>query len=86
VRGKENMKPYKQYMMFLNGDLKHVFKKNVTPTSEMIQDVLIERLGLYECAVRQSIQPLDENLRTGWGMNGIDVHLEIMERPRDDNH
>lgn len=80
------MKPYKQYMMFLNGELEHVFKKNVVPTIEMIQDVLIDHSGLYECAVRQSIQPLDENLRTGWGMNGIDVHFKIMERPDHDNH
>lgn len=73
------MKPYKQYFMFNNGQLVHVFKKNVIPTVEMVQDVLINYSGLYECAVRQSIQNIDENLRVGYGLNGIDVHLQIIE-------
>lgn len=76
------MKPYKQYFMYLNGELKHVFKKNVVPTVEMIQDVLIDNSGLYECAIRQSVWQIDKNLRSGYGLNGIDIRLEVMERPR----
>ncbi|QHJ81445.1 MAG: hypothetical protein [Bacteriophage sp.] len=76
------MKPYKQYFMYLNGELEHVFKKNIVPNVEMVQDVLIDVSGLYECAVRQSVTQIDKNLRSGYGLNGIDVRLEIMERPR----
>ena len=76
------MRPYKQNFMYLNGELEHVFKKGVVPTVEMIQNVLIDNSGLYECAVRQSVSQIDKNLRSGYGLNGIDVRLEIMERPQ----
>lgn len=76
------MKPYRQYFLHCNGRLVHVFKKNYVPNIEDVQNVLIERVGLYAPAVRQSCESIDQDLKIADGLNGIYAHLEVMERPR----
>lgn len=59
----------------------HVFKKNYAPNIEDVQNVLIDRVGLYGPAVRQSCEAIGNELKISNGLYGIYAHLEVMERP-----
>ncbi|EPY4328990.1 hypothetical protein ACXDJA_002617 [Klebsiella variicola] len=75
------MKKYRQYFLHCNGNLVHVFKKNYVPSIEDVQNVLIDRVGFYGPAVRQSCDVIGNDLKISNGLNGIYAHLEVMERP-----